>query len=281
MSSPAPFVSIGLPFRNAALTLRQAIESVQGQTFSDFELILLDDGSTDNSRKILQEFADERFRIVVDGQSLGLAHRLNQCIRLAQGTYFARMDADDIMFPKRLERQVREMLCDPTLDVVGTDALAIDHRSRLLGPYPSRDPSTDPWTVVREGIFIHPTIMGKIEWFRSNPYSERCYRAEDLELWTRSCSFSHFHVIHEPLLFYRLRAPWIIGPDWTSGFAADQLILTWGKDMGHVWRAKIYVLIRRMRRLLWAAGALSGLRWFKWQFRMLKYHNHSGFDEID
>jgi glycosyltransferase involved in cell wall biosynthesis len=268
MSYAAPLVSIALPFYNAQVTLAEAIASIRRQSFADFEVLLLDDGSTDSSLEIARESGDTRFRVFSDGQNLGLAKRLNQCSELANGRLLARMDADDIMHPRRLERQVAEMLAHPEIDVLGTDSWAIDPTGRLLGLFPSCDPSADPWVVVRRGLFIHPTVLGRTDWFQQHRYLESCIRAEDHELWTRCCSSSCFRVLHEPLLFYRFRPPSCIAPEIASERAVDELILAWGGRLARISEARRCVWQRRVRRAFWAIGAISGMRWLKWQYRV-------------
>src|SRR5688572_8039312 len=101
-----PCVTVGIPFLNGKRTLVDAVRSVFAQTFTDWELILMDDGSTDGSADLVRGIDDPRVRLVSDGVNRGLCDRLNQIASLAQGRYLARMDADDLMHAQRLERQV-------------------------------------------------------------------------------------------------------------------------------------------------------------------------------
>jgi glycosyltransferase involved in cell wall biosynthesis len=217
----------------------------------------------------VREFGDKRFSLFSDGQCLGLQRRLNQLASLARGPYLARMDADDIMHPRRLEVQVDALKADTALDVIGTDAYAIDGNHRLVGAFQSENPSTDPWTVSRKGIFIHPTIMGKTEWFRRNPYSESAHRAEDLELWTRTCGSSKFAVIHEPLLYYRLKPAWSLRPIFASSRTADRIILAEGARIGARWHAIGCVAHRRLGLMLYALYCICGARWIAWHYRRM------------
>lgn len=267
MNHAAPLITIALPFYNAQITLAEAVRSIQRQSFDDFEVLLIDDGSTDGSLEIAKRIGDTRFRVFSDGKNLGLGRRLNQGAEQARGHLLARMDADDIMHPCRLERQVAEMLAHPEIDVLGTDAWAIDPVGNLLGRFPSADPSSDPWVVVRHGIFIHPTVLGRTNWFRQNRYSESCIRAEDHELWTRCCSNSCFRVLHEPLLFYRQRPPSRIAPELASARVVDKLILAWGRQLARLPEARRCLWKRRLGRFLWTIGALSGVRWLRWLWK--------------
>ena len=99
-------VSIAMPVRDCASTVGAAIRSIVHQTIDDWDLILIDDGSTDSTLARIRSFSDDRIRVHSDGLSLGLAARLNQAIELAGGDYLARMDGDDIAYPERLERQI-------------------------------------------------------------------------------------------------------------------------------------------------------------------------------
>ena len=106
MTTGQALVSVVMSMRNASATVRDTIRSLQWQTLSDWELVLLDDGSTDDSVNIVGSIADRRIRLQSDGGRKGLAARLNQAVGLARGRFIARIDADDICFPARLEKQV-------------------------------------------------------------------------------------------------------------------------------------------------------------------------------
>ena len=191
-----PLVTIAIPIYNAEPYLAYCIQSVINQTYKNWKLLLMCDGSTDNSTIIANEFAnkDSRIEVVDDGVNRGLIYRLNQSIQMSSTKYYARMDADDIMYVTRIEEQVHYMEEHPEVDVVGTSIMTIDNENNIVG------------SGFNEGIvsgFIHPTVMGRTEWFKTNPYSDWALRAEDYELWTRTCSKSTFCAIGKPLLFYR------------------------------------------------------------------------------
>ena len=195
-------VTIGLPFYNAEKYLALAIESVLQQTYTDWELLLLDDGSTDNSLSIAQSYAqkDSRIKVISDGKNKNLATRLNELPSLAQGLYLARMDADDIMLPARIERQLAILETHPEIDVLGTNAYIINDENAVTS---TRYPLTPKNTLTRVKSFIHPTIIAKKQWFLENPYDTKALRMEDAELWYRTHSKYHFVRLNEPLMFYR------------------------------------------------------------------------------
>jgi glycosyltransferase involved in cell wall biosynthesis len=195
-------VTVGLPFFNARTTLGAAIASVFHQSYEDWELLLVDDGSTDGSSAVAERAVrDPRVRLVSDGVNRGLAARLNQIAAMARHPLLARMDADDVMHPDRLRRQA-ERIEQSGADVVGSDAYIIDERARVVGIRRARPFSTRA-EVLRRGGLIHPSCLGRTRWFRDHPYDGAYPRAEDLELWARTVEGSRFASIDLPLLFYR------------------------------------------------------------------------------
>src|SRR6185312_9384284 len=131
-----PLVSIIMSMRNSAPTVGPALRSVLMQTLRDWELIVIDDGSSDRSSAIVEELRDERIRLTRESSSAGLAARLNQAVVLARGEFIARMDADDICFPERLSRQVVRLREDSRLDLVGCSAVVFTSRGELIGEMP-------------------------------------------------------------------------------------------------------------------------------------------------
>lgn len=196
-----PYVTVGIPFFNSAATLLDSIRSVFAQTFTDWELLLLDDGSTDASLAIAESIDDPRVLVISDGINRGLVYRLNQMVSLANAPYFARMDADDLMHPERLARQLEFVHSHPEIEIVGSAAFVIDHEGK---PYGVRGDRTANLTTagVRAG-FIHPTVLAKTKWLRANPYDPAYVRAEDMELWHRADPDTACARLIEPLLFYR------------------------------------------------------------------------------
>ncbi|TWV15114.1 glycosyltransferase [Bacteroidaceae bacterium HV4-6-C5C] len=193
--------TIGLPVYNGDLFIESCIQSILNQTFSDFELLITDDGSTDRTEEIVLSFKDERIKWFSDGLNKGISYRLNQQIAMAKGKFFIRMDADDIMFSDRLEKQI-SFLNNHNVDVIGSNAVVIDDKNKILGFRECSLPSSFK-DVYKKVLFIHPTVAGKTEWFRTYKYREGLAGVEDFDLWIRSCFYSSFHIISEPLLFYR------------------------------------------------------------------------------
>jgi glycosyltransferase involved in cell wall biosynthesis len=196
-------VTIGLPFLNARRTLADAVRSVFAQTHGDWELLLVDDGSTDGSGDVVRALRDPRVRLLADGVRLGLCARLNQIAAAARGAYLARMDADDLMHPERIARQLEHLRANPDVDLVDTATVTVDDDLTPLGIRGEGPLDPRPEAVLRDGLLIHPTVTGRVEWFRGNPYDARFVRAEDRELWVRTCATSTFARLREPLFFYR------------------------------------------------------------------------------
>lgn len=200
MQADKDLISVGIPFFNAEQFLSKAIESVISQSYDNWELLLLDDGSNDGSLKIAKGFEqqDNRIKVFSDGKNKGLGARLNELAALSNGEYIARMDADDIMHPNRLETQLQTLKDNPNIDVLGTNAYVIDENDLVFGMRYKENSG-----LIKVEHFIHPTIMAKKQWFIDNPYDEKAIRIEDAELWYRTKNKNNFMIINEPLLFYR------------------------------------------------------------------------------
>ena len=130
-----PLVTIGLPFYNAEKTLASAVKSVLIQTYDNFEFILIDDRSTDNSIAIAENLTamDDRIKLVKGDKNIGISFRLNQIIDMASGEYIVRMDADDLMLPDKIEKQMMVLLADPQLDLIDCNAYIINKWDCLVG----------------------------------------------------------------------------------------------------------------------------------------------------
>lgn len=198
-------VTVAIPFYNDHTYLKMAIQSVINQSFTSWELILMDDGSTDGSLEIAKSFtSDKRITVHSDGKNKGLPFRLNEIISMVNSDFYARMDADDIMNPNRLEIELNYLHQHPEIDVLGTFAYVIDDNNKVFGKTFSNilKPSTTK-DIFDGGAFIHPSIMGKTIWFKKHPYNTDLRRMQDLALWISSVEYSKFEILPEYLLFYR------------------------------------------------------------------------------
>ena len=202
--APAPIVSVIMSMRDSAATIDAAIRSIIWQTFTDWELILIDDGSRDDGAARAARFADSRIRIVLHLESRGPACRRNEAIDLARGEFIAVMDADDICYPERLAVQVSALRSDPGIDVLATKAVLFRRQGEVLGLM--RAPTTHEEIVAypyRGFPSTHPTWCGRAAWFRKNRYDEGLRVAEDQELLLRTAACSRFATVDKILLGYR------------------------------------------------------------------------------
>ncbi|MWW23655.1 glycosyltransferase family 2 protein [Algibacter lectus] len=201
-----PLVTVGIPFYNSEKYLSDAVKSTLNQTYTNLEIILLDDGSTDSSLTIAYKFEekDKRVKVISDGKNLGLPKRLNQLSKLARGKYYARMDADDIMFSNRLSVQIKYLQNNHEVDLLGSGLIAINNNNDILGIRKGKASKNITLKRTLKGAWAaHPSITGKSEWFKKNHYDETLKRAQDFELWIRAVETSRFDVLDDVLLFYR------------------------------------------------------------------------------
>ena len=201
------FVSICIPFYNAELTLLDAVRSVFAQTHKSWELILIDDGSTDRSLEIARSISDPRVIVYSDGKNRRLAARLNQLTSLAKYDFIARMDADDLMSPVRLEKQIKLLNANSNIDLISTGLCSLNNENEALGIRCT----TSEHTITSKGLLsgnsgiVHASLLGRREWFKRNPYKESMLKSQDTNLWVRSYSKNDLNVafIPEALYYYR------------------------------------------------------------------------------
>lgn len=205
-SDAPPLVTVAMPVYNGGKYLRLAVLSIVKQTFTDWELLIIDDGSTDNALQNIADIKDARILIFRDGENRGLAARLNEAIKLARGRYFARMDQDDIAYPERFAKQTEYLEGHPETDLVAARAVIFTSAGKALGLLPFYATHADicarPWS----GFYMpHPTWMGHLAWFKLHRYRmPEVVRGEDQELLLRTYHQSVFACLPNVLLAYRL-----------------------------------------------------------------------------
>lgn len=193
-----------MSMRDGDATIEAAIRSVIWQTFEDWELILIDDGSRDHGAARAAKFGDPRIRIIRHEQSRGLAFRLNEAIGLARGEFIARMDVDDICYPERLATQLSVLQSDPRIDLLSSRGVVFRRQGEIVGVISA--PTTHEEIVAHpyKGMpFLHPAWLGKAAWFRRHHYDETLLTAEDQELLLRTAACSRFATVDKILLGYR------------------------------------------------------------------------------
>jgi len=197
-----------MPVYNCEEYVGEAIESILNQTFKDFELLIVNDCSTDSTPEILAEFAkkDQRIRIINNKENLRIAKSLNKAIKEAKADMVARMDGDDISMPERLEKQYVLMNENKKLGVVGTNMITIDEDGKEIG---KRGYNTDSkflkQSIFRYSPFAHPSTMYKKEYFEKvGGYNHFLVPTEDLDLWIRLGKVCDFSNVDEYLFKYRV-----------------------------------------------------------------------------
>ena len=203
----APLVSVLLPVWNGEAFLEAAVESILRQTLSSFELIVIDDGSTDASAAIAARLAraDDRVRVLRRAHE-GLSAALNAGIAAARGEYVARMDADDISVPHRLQKQVAYLDAHPACVAAGAWIEVIDEAGRHLGLKTFVETHEEISAALYRGIspIAHPTIVARRDVLQAaGGYDARCYPSEDLDLWFRLAERGQLANVGEALLLHR------------------------------------------------------------------------------
>lgn len=204
--SPKLTVTVLMSVYNEERYLDEAIRSILNQTFTDFEFIIINDGSTDGTLDILRKYEQVDSRILVHNQAnRGLTASLNRGGELANGKYIARMDADDISTPNRLERQVCYFNDHPYLALLGTWAEAIDERGRILWKIcPPADPILLKWRMLFKNNIIHSSVMfNKEKSINLGGYNPNIAFAQDYDLWTRM--MRHYDIAQLPEILVHLR----------------------------------------------------------------------------
>ena len=205
MERSGPRVTVLMSVFNDQRYLRVAIESILNQTFRDFEFLIIDDGSTEPLDDLVAACRDPRI-VLIRHENMGLTRSLNRGLRSAEGTYIARMDADDVSLPTRLEIQIREFDRNPHFDLVGTFFDVVDaggvmrERKRLI-----TNPIYRLWRLQFHNNYGHGSIMARKQALLDlGGYDERLVYAQDYDLWSRLSQKHNTGVIAESLYQYRL-----------------------------------------------------------------------------
>ncbi|MCC5847974.1 MAG: glycosyltransferase [Verrucomicrobia bacterium] len=221
-----PQVTILLPVLNAAATLPETLDSLLTQTFTDFELLVIDDGSTDDTPEILAAAADPRLRVLRNPERLKLAGALNRGLDEARAPLIARMDADDIARPERLARQVDFLAKHPKIALCGSFTRHFGAKEKARETYPVQAEDIRAFSLFN-CPFAHPTVMFRAEVFKQHDlrYDGAYYPTEDYELWTRVVHRHPCANHPEVLLDYRVHEKSMTGSDWENmDFQARRLM---------------------------------------------------------
>ncbi len=210
-------VTVLMPVYNGELYLRLALDSVLSQTFADFELLVIDDGSTDSTPAILSEYAarDARLRVIRKTPNAGLVAALNQGLDLATGEYIARMDADDICFPERLAKQVAYLDEHPQVGLLGLKYIHIDQAGENVYQGEPMPPAPEPgtagyitWKLLWMTSIQHPGALLRRAVVTQHHlrYDAAYFTAEDYDLWTRFRRHGLVERLPDALLYYRVHS---------------------------------------------------------------------------
>lgn len=203
-----PLISVVMPVYNGERFLRDAVESILEQSFTDFEYIIVDDGSTDQTPQILEEYRllDSRICIHANPTNEGVIKSLNTGCKLSSGRYIARMDADDISLPNRLEKQLDYLERYSEIGVLGTSAEIIDHEGNPIGEVRLSDSALETkWHMFFGSRLMHPSVMMRRTVLESvGFYRTEASGAEDFDLWTRAGRITSISNLSEILLKYRM-----------------------------------------------------------------------------
>ena len=212
-----PFVTVLMPVHNGAAYLYEAIDSVLRQSFRDFELLIVDDASTDESVAIIERYKDPRIRLLRSAARLKLSGALNLGLDNAQGEYVARMDADDISLPRRLEIQVQHMNLHPMIGICGTWIRYFGGTSRVVLKRPIGYEEIRAFTLV-DTPFAHPTVILRRSLMEHHQlrFDGSYYPTEDFELWVRAMRCFPVENLPQVLLRYRKHGQSLTGSDWSK-----------------------------------------------------------------
>ena len=205
-----PKITVLMPVYNGEKYLAEAIESILNQTYKDFDFLIINDGSTDNSVKIIESYNDPRIRLVKNKKNFGIVYSLNKGIDLAKGEYIARMDVDDVSLPERLEKQVAFVNYNPNIAVIGSYFNLIDKKGYYIGKikWPIGFENNLFYVLIGNNPVGHPGVMYRKKVVEEiGSYHGKYAPAEDFDLWLRIyLNGYHCENIPEFLTDYRVHS---------------------------------------------------------------------------
>jgi len=199
-----PRVTVLMPAYNCEEYVRDAIDSILNQSFTDFEFLIINDGSTDKTKEIITSYHDSRIRYMENELNIGIVATLNKGAELARGELIARMDADDISLPKRLKLQVEFMDNNPEVGVVGTWARLVDKKGSMLGRVCKASGKVLGARYWVPSPIIHPSAVIRRSLLLANLYRPHAWHSEDYDLWLRMVKSTRIDNLQKFLLLYRI-----------------------------------------------------------------------------
>jgi len=206
-----------MPIHNGAAFLMEAMESILRQTLGDFEFLIVDDASTDRSVEIIRSLKDPRIRLIQSPERLKLSGALNLGLDIARGDYVARMDADDISHPRRLEIQTGFLEQNPKIGLCGTWIRYFGGTSHAVLKKPLTHEGIRAFTIL-DSPFAHPSVMLRRDMFEQHGlrFDGSFFPTEDFELWTRALRHFQAANLSQVLLNYRVHGQSLTGSDWST-----------------------------------------------------------------
>lgn len=258
-------VTVLMPVYNTAAYLKQAIDSILAQTFTDFEFLIIDDASTDGSVDIIKAYADPRIQLIQKPENTGYTNSLNMGLNLAKGEYIARMDSDDISLPNRFARQVAFMDAHPEVGVCGTLVEFIGAREGI------EEKETESHRIknilFRTNQFCHPSIFIRTSVLRENNlyFDPALEPAEDYAFWVRLSRVSDLRNIAERLVKYRIH-PHQVSMRWSKEQSAvfDHVRLQQVRELGIDYsdeEAQLHLALLKGNLLVTASHLIKAYHW--------------------
>lgn len=214
-----PLVSITSAFYNEEDKILDMVRSIFAQKFTDWELILLDDGSTDNSLEIVKSIDDPRIKVISNGTNRGRSFSLNRLAELSRGKYIARMDSDDMSSGTRIDKQVKCLESNPDIDAVGTGMCYLNKDDEPVGCWYAQE-SHEQICKNPDRTFeiCHGSLLGKKSWFDKHMYDTSLTLSVDSDMLYRAYKNSTFTNIREPLYYYRLDRTFTLRKEFTARY---------------------------------------------------------------
>ncbi|NJN10964.1 MAG: glycosyltransferase [Richelia sp. RM2_1_2] len=208
MNKKNPKISVLMSVYNGSSYLRESIESIQNQTFTEFEFIIVEDCSTDNSAEIIAEYAekDQRIVVIINKENIGLTKSLNKGLKIARGEYIARQDADDVSLPSRLQKEALLLEKHPEISLVSCDIELIDSQGNFIGKCQRTcEPDLVSWYLLfYNRLAGHSQVMFRRQLvIELGGYDENRRYSQDYELWSRMIDVSKIAILPETLLKQR------------------------------------------------------------------------------
>ncbi|MFA6922779.1 MAG: glycosyltransferase [Bacteroidales bacterium] len=209
MTENIPDITVLMPVYNCEKYIKESVESILNQTFVNFEFLIINDASTDNTRNIISSYNDKRIILIDNNENIGLSKSLNKGIEIAKGKYIARMDADDISLPTRLEKQFYFLNNNIEYCLVAAKIIGINEKSKETSMWDNDNNNITYrdiyYFLPKANCIAHPTVLIRKEILIEYKYSEKPYFSQDWDLWLRLISDKKkIAKLDEVLLKYRV-----------------------------------------------------------------------------